>query len=392
MPRPGVELDAFIQPLPIQDLQISPATNLPQTRSACPKCNKSNKWFCPYCRIVMGDKNAVPQVQLPVSVDIIHHPGEKLTKSTSTHAVLLSPNVGFYDYPSIPQYNDNKTIILYPSEDAKSIDEVDFENIEKVLFIDCTWSQAHIIIAHENLCNIKRIKLNPVKTAFWRTQRLGGDHLATIEAVFYFFLQSHHKFSQDPYDHRYDNLLFFFFHLHEMFIESQKDKITEFMKTEEYQQRKEYYAKKESAINVKKIEKRAIKVSALSTKRFKSAVLENKAASASSSSSSSSSTLLLTFFASTNSSPDTIPGTYRSPTTHKIVIQLFFASESNGETTFQNFSKELKTRNIFSGSHSLGLGFLTLTNVIATSTEIIKAAKDGIKEPERKLVIDFVLK
>ena len=45
------------------------------------------------------------------------HKLESNSKSTSSHAKMLSPNVNIYEYPDVPSYHDLEKIILaYPSE------------------------------------------------------------------------------------------------------------------------------------------------------------------------------------------------------------------------------------------------------------------------------------
>jgi hypothetical protein len=48
----------------------------------------------------------------------IHHPKECLSKSTAVHAVVLcgKEQVSFIDFPDVPEYNPEETVLLYPSQ------------------------------------------------------------------------------------------------------------------------------------------------------------------------------------------------------------------------------------------------------------------------------------
>ena len=60
-----------------------------------------------------------------------------------------------------------------------------------------------------------------VQTFFWRYQPegMGEDHLATLEAIYYFYREhwdATHKDDGGLYDGRYDNLLFFYSHMYKI--------------------------------------------------------------------------------------------------------------------------------------------------------------------------------
>jgi hypothetical protein len=54
------------------------------------------------------------------------------------------------------------------------------------------------------------VRIESHETLFWRFQKYDRTYLATIEAIYWFFAEYHRAFSQEPYDGRYDNLLFYF--------------------------------------------------------------------------------------------------------------------------------------------------------------------------------------
>lgn len=72
---------------------------------------------------------------------------------------------------------------------------------------------------------IRRVEIKARLTKYWRPQ---GDHpdtyLATIEALYYFFVDFHKVFISDHYNGDYDNLLFFFLYTYHKVRLSQNSK------------------------------------------------------------------------------------------------------------------------------------------------------------------------
>jgi hypothetical protein len=70
---------------------------------------------------------------------------EKRSKSTAVHAKVLAPeDVHFIDYDpadlsNIPEYDLAATILIFPSDDAVSVVDIDFTAVTKVVAIDSTW-------------------------------------------------------------------------------------------------------------------------------------------------------------------------------------------------------------------------------------------------------------
>eukprot|EP01083_Nonionella_stella_P272801 925259_1 len=94
-------------------LKLSPSDHLlePCHRTVCLQCKKSRSWYCPECKKMLL-KNG-PAVKLPMDLDIIHHPLERLSKSTAVHACVLSDQqVQMHDFPDIPQYDPADTVPL----------------------------------------------------------------------------------------------------------------------------------------------------------------------------------------------------------------------------------------------------------------------------------------
>ena len=48
----------------------------------------------------------------------VHHPTENLSKSTAVHAPVLcgKEDVKFIEFPEVPEYNKEETLLLFPSE------------------------------------------------------------------------------------------------------------------------------------------------------------------------------------------------------------------------------------------------------------------------------------
>ncbi|XP_074656503.1 tRNA-uridine aminocarboxypropyltransferase 1-like [Tubulanus polymorphus] len=254
-------------------------------RTICASCKKSRKFYCYSCYKPVIDPTSehgrkIPRVKLPIKIDIIKHPKEVEGKSTAIHAAVLAPDdVNMYTYPSIPDYDFDKVVVIFPSEDAETLEQIverleqrserqvpvepedektnksnladenddDFKALkrphasdsdcpskriklhprqapfERVVFIDSTWYQSSKIFNDERLKRLRCIKMDEHNTKFWRSQKdpMPDSYLATIEAIYYFVREFHDQFvavaaetadgrELAPYDHRYDDLLFYF--------------------------------------------------------------------------------------------------------------------------------------------------------------------------------------
>lgn len=181
-------------------------------------------------------------LQLPIKIDIIKHKHEIDGKSTAGHAaVLASEDVKVYTYPHIPHYEGSKTVLIFPSIHAVSIQqlfEVDYSDlhnsiktetleelpkgfnrstllkksvksntdniknlqrnpqlpITKAVFIDSTWSQSKGIYKDERIRKLPCVFLQNRISQFWRHQKGSPRwYLSTIEAIHQFLVEIHLK-------------------------------------------------------------------------------------------------------------------------------------------------------------------------------------------------------
>ncbi|XP_072889199.1 tRNA-uridine aminocarboxypropyltransferase 1 [Hemitrygon akajei] len=242
-------------------------------RSKCPKCQSSRMFYCYSCFLLVDGVSfdKIPQVKLPLKIDIIKHPNETDGKSTAVHAKLLAQDdVNIYTYPCMPEYKDktHEVVVVFPGPNSISLDDLpkylsnkktvptkssknvlshkeriscegpafkrakcennlDGENpvteqdpgqvktnltpLKRVIFIDSTWNQTNKIITDERLQELLHVELRTQKTHFWRNQKGKPDtYLATIEAIYYFLVDYHRLILKENYSGEYDNLLFFY--------------------------------------------------------------------------------------------------------------------------------------------------------------------------------------
>uniref|UniRef100_V9KXP5 tRNA-uridine aminocarboxypropyltransferase 1 n=1 Tax=Callorhinchus milii TaxID=7868 RepID=V9KXP5_CALMI len=261
-----------------ENLKLAPQTVLETLqrsgRSKCPKCHCSRMFYCYSCFLLVDgvSSDEIPQVKLPLKIDIIKHPNETDGKSTAVHAKLLArDDVNIYTYPCMPEYGDEKheVVVMFPGPtsvcledlpkhlsniaDEKSVlaklgknapsdsgssvleepsvkqPKYDCEDklglsveepanektkpalLKRVIFIDSTWNQTNKIITDERLQELLHVELRTQKTCFWRHQKGKPDtYLSTIEAIYYFLVDYHTLLLKESYDGKYDNLLFFY--------------------------------------------------------------------------------------------------------------------------------------------------------------------------------------
>ena len=186
-------------------------------RTKCPKCGKPRKYFCYDCVVPLT--SGVPHVELPMCADIVHYYTEQRSKSTSMHGALLAPqNVRLVEYPSAVDamkepYDPKETIVLYPAEDAVTVAEMPAEElarVKRVVLLDSQWSNAPRMLRHRALSGLRHVKIQTAKTAFWRYQRHGQDHLATVEALYWFMREVYEAREHTAYTGQFDDLLWYF--------------------------------------------------------------------------------------------------------------------------------------------------------------------------------------
>ncbi|XP_077375477.1 tRNA-uridine aminocarboxypropyltransferase 1 isoform X2 [Festucalex cinctus] len=254
---------------PLQGLKLASHAVLEKMqqrgRSKCAKCGGSRMFFCYTCCLLVDvSLQEIPTVKLPVKIDIIKHPNERDGKSTAVHAKILAPSdITIYTYPCIPEYDQDKVVLVFPGPGAVTVQDMiqrlhertdnrsrgplpkrrKIENsanaahstensasgppdetngsesralpLQRVVFIDSTWNQTNKISMDERLQDLLRVELTTRKTCFWRSQRGKPDtYLATIEAIYYFLKDFHEQCLAQEYSGEYDNLLFFYSYLH----------------------------------------------------------------------------------------------------------------------------------------------------------------------------------
>ncbi|KAJ6241597.1 dtw domain-containing protein [Anaeramoeba flamelloides] len=205
------------------DLKLASFEGLEEeSRKNCPNCKKSCKFYCPHCFTILNEINKTPQLTLPLKTFIVHHPKEKVSKSTAIHAKILAPeSVEIIEFPhdldtlvenseNDQAFDQESTLLLFPCEESKPISEVNWEKIQNVVFIDSTWFQTGKILRDPRIKDLPKIQINNYKTRFWRYQNISVHYLSTIEAIYYFFKEFVTHKNNGKYEGQVDNLLFFF--------------------------------------------------------------------------------------------------------------------------------------------------------------------------------------
>ena len=195
----------------LSTLKLSPFTALEtsSSRTQCQSCSKSRQWYCPEC--IQSLTSDTPSVSLPVKLHIVRHAGENCSKSSvlPLRLVLSESQLAFYrfhssiDQPELPSPAASQSVIVFPSVDAVSVDQIDWSSIQHVIFIDSTWYQANEVNANLPPA-IPRVALSPnYHTFYWRPQHKGPHCLATVEAIYLVL--------RDAFPtHQVDDLLWFY--------------------------------------------------------------------------------------------------------------------------------------------------------------------------------------
>jgi len=164
---------------------------------------------------VLGDywQDKVPEVKLPLPLHIIHHRGEKLSKATGVHALVLAPSTThIHHFPDLPPCDPSEAVMLFSTPDAvpqSELSDEDFAKVKAIYVIDSTWQQSTVIRQDPRLANVRCITISPQKTKFWRYQNIGQHCLSTIECSYYTYKEYLER-RDGSYSGQLDNLLFYF--------------------------------------------------------------------------------------------------------------------------------------------------------------------------------------
>ena len=99
---------------------------------------------------------------------------------------MLSKEAQIITFPNVPNYDRERTVLLFPTDDALATADIP-DNINKLVVVDSQWHKTHQMLRHPNLKGLLCVKISSYKTAFWRYQLKGDDFLSTIEGLFSFF-------------------------------------------------------------------------------------------------------------------------------------------------------------------------------------------------------------
>ncbi|CAI5736115.1 unnamed protein product [Peronospora destructor] len=164
-------------------------------RVPCTSCQRSYKFYCPKCNIPLGvpEKVTVPLLTLPLCIHLWFQ--DKIKKSTAPHAKVLAPqDVEIIPYPlvndstTLIKYTRENAVVVYPSFEAETLDEISSEELRDfrtLIFIDCPWQKAPVIIKDPVLAHLRHVKLAqpPKESHFWRYHKAGAGCVSTIEAI-----------------------------------------------------------------------------------------------------------------------------------------------------------------------------------------------------------------
>eukprot|EP01104_Vermistella_antarctica_P017808 TRINITY_DN6389_c0_g1_i1.p1 TRINITY_DN6389_c0_g1~~TRINITY_DN6389_c0_g1_i1.p1 ORF type:complete len:308 (+),score=64.82 TRINITY_DN6389_c0_g1_i1:125-1048(+) len=208
-------LAAPVVTTPFASMKISSADVLYRTqdRSQCSQCGSTTKYYCVTCPRFLGPRDDFPLLNLPIKLDIIHHPTEKISKSTAVHASLLAPDhVRMLEFPDeVPEYSEEDTLLLYPKEGAPLLEELeDLHKYKRLVAIDSQWNRCFTMCSHPNFAKLKCVRIKSRTTLFWRWQVKSPEYLATIEAIYYFYADYERALNNGNYDGKYDDILYLF--------------------------------------------------------------------------------------------------------------------------------------------------------------------------------------
>ncbi|KAF5838436.1 hypothetical protein DUNSADRAFT_2904 [Dunaliella salina] len=102
------------------------------------------------------------------------------------------PRADIEQYPTTldacPPFDASRAVVLYPSDDAVDVGQLEPNSIDRVFIIDSKWKESKEMMKHPSLSGVRRVRLKDARSAFWRfhTAGVGEEGLCTIECLFFF--------------------------------------------------------------------------------------------------------------------------------------------------------------------------------------------------------------
>jgi DTW domain-containing protein YfiP len=170
----------------------------------------NNRLYCYHCLLPL-DGVRLPALErpLPLELVVIRDPSEKRSKSSALHAHVIARGTTTLELPLDPlvKFDPATACVVFPSDTSFPVADLpNLSEIRTVIVLDSSWANSRRLSALPQLIGINRVQLRTQTTFFWRYQRVPDSYLATIEAIYYFFVE-HHKALHLDYDGGYDNLL-----------------------------------------------------------------------------------------------------------------------------------------------------------------------------------------
>ncbi|GMH37354.1 hypothetical protein BSKO_05227 [Bryopsis sp. KO-2023] len=196
-------------------------------RSACPTCKKSRSLYCHDCLIPL---TAAPKVALPCNIHILVD-GDARSRNTGVQAAILAPDhITLHALDGSLDVDPETAVLLFPSDCAVDADNLDMKDVKDVILIDSVWKKSSKIAkTNPVLKDLKRVRLNGVRSSFWRfhTDGVPGEGVSTVEAIWVFLkaLLGCGALPKEQYsEHSFDDILWYFAHQYEIIQEVKRVK------------------------------------------------------------------------------------------------------------------------------------------------------------------------
>ncbi|CEP00472.1 tRNA-uridine aminocarboxypropyltransferase 1 [Plasmodiophora brassicae] len=191
-------------------------------RAPCPKCNHREYLYCPMCMVwalPIGCPLVMPKLSLPFNIAVVAKRSEWAKKCTAVHACVVAPdNVSLVEYPGqmdrIDEMDPTTTLVLYPNKTALDMQSEEalpkLRGLKNLIVVDSTCRGARGIMRDDRLLSLPSVAIKSRHTTFWKFTSHGPEFLGTIEAIWYFLVDTYERIHAEKYDGRYDDLMFLY--------------------------------------------------------------------------------------------------------------------------------------------------------------------------------------
>ena len=82
----------------------------------------------------------------------MRHPSEKVSKSTGVHAAVMCSNATMHVFPEFPDFDSEDTLLLFPTDDSVTVDEIeDLSKYKRLVVVESQWQKTRQMMSDDRV-------------------------------------------------------------------------------------------------------------------------------------------------------------------------------------------------------------------------------------------------